>query len=221
MKIFIVCMVMLTLFNGGCSFGKQQALSNGSNKAANESLNINKNLIGDRNFSGQEEDTTESIPERGIFKHDCRFKKLYNDLKDPIEMALIQGNAYDPWLEHYSLDVVRNVKAVCVNQQGFSGATYLIKDYKNYVIVKILVSSWANSSGDCLIEIIYKKIPRSKSEYVKKNHIYVVDTGFGNILFHPVMVSSPNSNFFDEALWVCNGEDGFLKLKKDEYKQYI
>lgn len=42
MKIFIVCMVMLTLFNGGCSFGKQQALSNGSNKAANESLNINK-----------------------------------------------------------------------------------------------------------------------------------------------------------------------------------
>ncbi len=63
MKIFIVCMVMLTLFNGGCSFGKQQALSNGSNKAANESLNINKNLIGDRNFSGQEEDTTESIPE--------------------------------------------------------------------------------------------------------------------------------------------------------------
>ena len=83
-------------------------------------------------------------------------------------MALIQGNAYDPWLEHYSLDVVRNVKAVCVNQQGFSGATYLIKDYKNYVIVKILVSSWANSSGDCLIEIIYKKIPRSKSEYVKR-----------------------------------------------------
>lgn len=229
MKI-IVLILILTIFNAGCGMAAKLDAKDASTQdpsvITKEELEHYKKSAQKMKQIMKEQEANKSIPEQGIFRHDCRFKNLYQDLKDPVEMTVVRGNVYDPWLEHKSLDVVSNVKSVCVNQQGFGGATYLMNEYGNYVIVKILVSSWAaytdaNKNTDCILEIIYKKVPRSRLDYIKDNHIYVVDTGYGNILYHPVMVSSPNSKFFDEALWVCNGEEGFLKLQKGEYKKYI
>lgn len=58
----------------------------------------------------------------------------------------------------------------------------------------------------------YILLPPSDEQYID------FEVGLGQINDYNSVDKFP---VFDKALWVCNGEDGFLKLPKGEYKKYI